>query len=165
MLTYARRELSCALTSKLNDEVQVHVPETEWSKVIIESRIHLTIYLFVFALTINVDSILPLMFVSLLTLYGAWLGVYLAITQHAGLKQNITDHRLNSRTIHINPALRFVYRNMCFHAEHHIFPMVHYHALPTLLEEMFADTPTPYSSTIEAYKKIIPALWRQCGDP
>ena len=46
-----------------------------------------------------------------------------------------------------------------------MFPMVPYHALPELHKAMLADTPTPYRSTIEAYREIIPALRRQMQEP
>jgi fatty acid desaturase len=54
---------------------------------------------------------------------------------------------------------------MNYHVEHHMFPMVPYHALPALHEEMKADTPRPYNGFYEAYREIIPALLRQVKDP
>ncbi len=65
----------------------------------------------------------------------------------------------------MNPIFRFVYWNMNYHLEHHMFPMVPYHALPALHEEMKADTPKPYNGLIEAYREIIPAILRQVKDP
>ena len=32
----------------------------------------------------------------------------------------------------MNPISRFIYWNMNYHVEHHMFPMVPYHALPRL---------------------------------
>ena len=56
------------------------------------------------------------------------------------------DHRLNSRTVTTNPVFRFVYWNMNYHVEHHMFPMVPYYALPKLHDMMKHDTPAPYPS-------------------
>ena len=75
------------------------------------------------------------------------------------------DHRLNSRTVYMNPIFRFLYWNMNYHVEHHIFPTVPYHALPKLHEAIKADCPPPYPSSIAAYREIIPALLRQLKDP
>ena len=72
------------------------------------------------------------MYVGLPSLYGRWLAHFFAFTQHAGLAENVLDHRLNSRTVYMNPVLRFLYWNMNYHIEHHMFPMVPYHALPEL---------------------------------
>ena len=55
---------------------------------------------------------------------GPWLFMFFAITQHAGLKEDVLDHRLNTRTVYINPVFRFLYLNMNYHLEHHLFPPV-----------------------------------------
>jgi fatty acid desaturase len=66
----------------------------------------------------------------------------------------------------MNPVFRFLYWNMNYHVEHHMFPMVPYHALPKLHEVIKHDTPVPCASTIEAYfDEIIPALFKQQRDP
>ena len=65
----------------------------------------------------------------------------------------------------MNPIFRFLYWNMNYHVEHHIFPTVPYHALPKLHEAIKADCPPPYPSSIAAYREIIPALARQLKDP
>jgi hypothetical protein len=77
----------------------------------------------------------------------------------------VLDHPLNSRTVYMNPIVRFLYWNMNYHVEHHMFPMVPYHALPALHEEMKADAPRPYSGFLEAYREIIPAVLRQVKGP
>ena len=46
-----------------------------------------------------------------------------------------------------------------------MFPMVPYHALPALHEEMKQYCPTPYPSLWAAYREIVPALIRQTRDP
>jgi fatty acid desaturase len=65
----------------------------------------------------------------------------------------------------MNPIFRFLYWNMNYHVEHHIFPTIPYHALPKLHEAVKADCPEPYPSTIAAYREIIPTLARQLSDP
>jgi fatty acid desaturase len=65
----------------------------------------------------------------------------------------------------MNPVFRFLYWNMNYHVEHHMFPMVPYHALPRLHEAIKADCPAAYASTAEAYREILPALWRQRREP
>ena len=79
------------------------------------------------ALRSRCGSILPLMLIGLPRLYGAWHMVMVGLLQHGGLADNVTDHRLNSRTVYMNPVSRFLYLNMNYHVEHHMFPMVPYH--------------------------------------
>ena len=74
------------------------------------------------------------MFVGLPNLYGAWLMPIYGYTQHAGLAENVLDHRLNCRTVYMNPINRYLYWNMNYHVEHHMFPLVPYHNLPRLHE-------------------------------
>jgi fatty acid desaturase len=65
----------------------------------------------------------------------------------------------------MNPISRFMYWNMNYHVEHHMFPMVPFHALPALHEAMKAECPPPYPSLWAAYREIIPAVLRQARDP
>ena len=65
----------------------------------------------------------------------------------------------------MNPVSRFLYWNMNYHIEHHMFPTVPYHALPRLHEVMKEDCPPAYPSLWAAYRELIPALWRQWRDP
>jgi fatty acid desaturase len=120
----------------------------------------------VIALSVGLGSWLPVMLVGVLpVLYGSWLMYFFGITQDTGLAENVLDHRKNSRTIYMNPVFRFLYWNMNYHIEHHMFPMVPYHALPALHETVKHDMPEPYPSTLSAYREIIPVLWRQQTDP
>ena len=105
------------------------------------------------------------MFIGLPTLLGTWLMPVYGLTQHAGLQENVLDHRLNCRTVYMNRINRYLYWNMNYHIEHHMFPLVPYHALPKLHELIKEDCPKPYNGIIEAYKEIIPALLKQRKDP
>jgi fatty acid desaturase len=149
----------------LTAEEVTFIPEPERRRVVGEARAWVAIYLLVIALAISLGTFLPLMYVGLPSLYGRWLAHYFAFTQHAGLAENVLDHRLNSRTVYMNPLLRFLYWNMNYHIEHHMFPMVPYHALPRLHTEVRQDLPVPCSSTIAAYREIVPTLLRQMRDP
>jgi len=64
----------------------------------------------------------------------------------------VLDHRLNTRTVHLNPIARFIYWNMNYHLEHHMFPMVPYHALPRLHERMKTHSPAAYPSLWAAWR-------------
>jgi fatty acid desaturase len=152
-------------TGRLTEEEKTFIPDSERNKVYVIARIHIAIYVAVIGLAVWTWSILPLMYVGLPSFYGAWLYLTTGLTQHAGLAEDVLDHRLNARTVYMNPIVRFLYWNMNYHVEHHMFPMVPYHALPALHEEMKHDAPKPYAGFLEAYKEIIPALIRQVKDP
>ncbi len=159
------RNIFLHCTGRLTAEERTYIPETEAGKVIARARIYAIIYAGVFALSIFSGSLLPLMYVGLSSFYGAWLMVVYGLTQHAGLAENVLDHRLNCRTVYMNPIHRYLYWNMGYHVEHHMFPLVPYHALPKLHALVKADMPTPYNGLLEAYREIIPTILRQAKDP
>ncbi|MDA2974947.1 MAG: fatty acid desaturase, partial [Actinomycetota bacterium] len=105
------------------------------------------------------------LFIGLPTIYGAWLMVFFGLTQHAGMREDVLDHRLNTRTVMMNPLFRFLYLNMNYHVEHHIFPSVPYHALPKLHTEIRDQLAPPIPNTVAAYRQIFSALRRQSTDP
>jgi MocE subfamily Rieske [2Fe-2S] domain protein len=141
------------------------IPESEFPKVYLRARIYFLIYASVIGLSIYQRSILPLMLVGLTNLFGTWLMPIYGMTQHAGLAENVLDHRLNCRTVHMNLINRYLYWNMNYHVEHHMFPLVPYHALPRLHAAVKDDCPTPYTSIPNAWREIIPALRKQIKDP
>lgn len=152
-------------TGRIDPQVATYLPETEYTKVFFKARIYITIYAFVIGLSIYYGSILPLMFIGLPTFLGGWLMPIYGMTQHAGLQENVLDHRLNCRTVYMNPINRYLYWNMNYHVEHHMFPLVPYHALPKLHELVKDDCPTPYKSIYDAFREIVPTILRQRKDP
>jgi fatty acid desaturase len=141
------------------------MPLAEQRKMVWSSRAYVAIVGGTGLLAIAVGSFLPMMYVLLPRFYCGWHHQLVGLTQHAGLAENVKDHRLNTRTVYMNPVYRFLYLNMNYHIEHHMFPMVPYHALPRLHVAVKDQLPRTYSGVIEAYREIIPALIRQSRDP
>jgi fatty acid desaturase len=137
------------------------VPQSEWGKVQKVAIVHLSIYAATVALAVWMHSILPLMVIGLPRMYGAWHHIMTGLLQHGGLADNVIDHRLNSRTVYMNPVSRFIYWNMNYHVEHHMFPMVPYHALPRLHATIMGDLPTPTPSIAAGFREMWPAFKRQ----
>ena len=145
----------------LSEAEKTFVPEMERARAVRIARIWLAIYGATVALALTLGSWLPLMLVGLPRLYGAWHHVMTGLLQHGGLADNVTDHRLNSRSVLMNPVSRFIYWNMNYHVEHHMFPMVPYHALPKLHVMIKHDLPAPSPSILAGYREMIPAFLRQ----
>ena len=153
-------------TGRLSEEEKTFVAESEWGRVCFAARVWIAVHGGVILIAIATQSFLPLMYVGIAPVFmGSWLAHMFGLTQHAGLAENVLDHRLNSRTVYMNPIFRFLYWNMNYHVEHHMFPMVPYHRLPDLHRVLADDLPRPCTSTIDAYREIIPALFRQMKNP
>ncbi len=143
---------------------RTYVPESAFNSTYWHARVYLLIYGGTIAAAVAMGSFLPLMYVGLPSIWGRWLLMIYAMPQHAGLADDVLDHRLNTRTVYMDPISNFLYWNMGYHIEHHMFPMVPYHNLPKLHALMKADCPPPYRSLLEAHREIWPALIRQAKD-
>ncbi len=153
------------VAGRISAEELTYIPEEQFAMVFWKARIYALIYAAVIGLACYTHSILPLMYVGLPNLYGAWLVVLYGYTQHAGLAEDVLDHRLNCRTVYMNRVNRYLYWNMNYHLEHHMFPLVPYYNLPALHAIIKEDCPPPYGSILDAYREIIPAVLRQRKDP
>ena len=141
------------------------VPDSERGKVMWMSRAYLAIIAAVAAWCFAIGSIMPAMFIVLPRFYGGLFSQLFNLTQHAGLDEDIYDHRLNTRTVYLNPVFSFLYANMNYHIEHHMFPMVPFYRLPELHEMIKADCPPASPSLWSAWKEMVPALMRQRKEP
>ncbi len=135
------RHLFIHSAGRLTAEEATFIPEMERWKVYLVARVYLAIFAVVAAVCFSIGSILPAMLVGLPTFYGGFMTIFFGLTQHAGLAEDVLDHRLNTRTVYMNPLFRFLYWNMNYHVEHHMFPMVPYHALPRLHEAIKSRLP------------------------
>lgn len=149
---------------RLSSAERSFIPEMEQAKAIWAARYHVAIYLATLALSLSLLSWLPLMLIGLPRMYGCWHMLMTGLLQHGGLADNVTDHRLNTRTVYMNRISRFLYWNMNYHIEHHMFPMVPYHALPKLHELIKHDLPAPNPSIFHAFREMIAAFLRQRHD-
>lgn len=151
-------------TGRLTEEEETYIPDAERGRVTRTARATLVIYAVVIATALATSSIIPVVLIGGPRLYGTFMHMVYALTQHSGMGENVLDHRLNSRTVLMGPINRFLYWNMNYHVEHHMFPMVPYHRLPELHEELKRDLAPPYPSIWAAYKEILPAVIRQLKD-
>lgn len=150
---------------KLNAMELELIPESEQRKLFWEARLFMFVYSGLIALSFYLGTILPLMFVGLPAFYGFYFNTLLVSTQHMGLYEDMTDHRLCARTFYTNPFLRFLYSNMNYHMEHHMFPMIPYYNLPALHAEIKHDCPAAALSFPSAVRETFIALWREREDP
>ncbi len=150
---------------RLTAEERDFVPAEEAHKVYRTSRIWLAIYAATVATAVATGSWLPVVLVGGPRVYGTFMHLVYGLTQHAGLGENVLDHRLNTRSVRMNAVNRFLYWNMNYHVEHHMFPMVPYHRLPELHAEIARDLAPTYPSIWSVYREMVPVVLRQLKDP
>ncbi|MBI1776687.1 MAG: fatty acid desaturase [Proteobacteria bacterium] len=141
------------------------VPEAERPAIVWSARAMLAGYAAIILASAALQSWMPLVYTFGARMSGAWLHMLAAYTQHAGLPENVDDFRVNTRTIISNPILRFLYWNMNYHIEHHMFPLVPFYHLPKLHRLIKDDLPAPYRGFPDAWLEIVPVLIAQRRDP
>ena len=99
-------------TGGISEQEKTFIPASDFPKVYRNARIYLAIYLVVIASAVVMRSWLPVFLFVLPQFFGTWLMIIQNTPQHAGLAENVLDHRLNCRTVYMNPLSRFIYWNM-----------------------------------------------------
>ena len=79
--------------------MKVCIPENERSKCRWSARSHVFIWVVTIFCSIYFQSWLPVLFIVLPNFYGKTLVMLMGLTQHAGLQEDIKDHRLTTRTV------------------------------------------------------------------
>lgn len=97
--------------------------------------------------------------------YCDWLQLLCAAPQHAGLSPDVADFRLCTRTYTCGPFPAFLYWNMQYHVEHHMFPAVPFYRLPELRRAIAADLPPATHGLWATWRHLLPILRRQREEP
>ena len=140
------------------------IPDDKKKDCINSSRLFVALWLVIIFCSIILNSLLPIL-LFLLPKCFASLNMVWGLTQHMGLKEGIKDHRFSTRSIRLNPIFSFLYWQMEYHIEHHMFPQVPSYNLPKL-HEMIKDQMPPIRKGLwGAYKEILPALFKQAKNP
>lgn len=92
--------------------------------------------------------------VNMAPFIGTWITFLLALGQHYGMELNGDDFRNNSRTVLLGPIMSFLYWNMNYHVEHHMYPGVPYYNLPKLRAEVEEDLSPPIRGFASLTKEI-----------
>lgn len=97
--------------------------------------------------------------------YGGWLLYLCNNAQHVGLVDEVDDYRLCTRTIILNPVVRFLYWHMNYHIEHHMYAAVPCYNLGKLHALIKDDLPYCPNGIIDTWRQILPIIKKQRADP
>jgi fatty acid desaturase len=86
-------------------------------------------------------------------------------TQHIGLHPNTNDFRFNCRTFTLHPFIRFLYWQMNFHIEHHMYANVPCYNLAELHETIKHDLPPTPEGIVGVWDVIGEILRQQKNNP
>lgn len=141
------------------------IPEQEMPQATRNARWMLVGYGVVIALSLILQSWVPVVMLLLPRLVGGPAVGLFRVTQHAGMAMNVQDHRFTTRTFYTNRLFQFLYFNMNYHVEHHMFPLVPFYHLPALHELIKDQLPAPVDGLDRVLAEIIYAVSRQTTEP
>jgi len=108
----------------------------------------------------------PLIFIfNLGTQYCSWLSFLCNNPQHYGLSPDVPDHRLCCRTFTCSWLPAFLYWNMQYHVEHHMFPAVPFFNLPKLRKAIEHDLPPAPHGLQATWKQMLEIHRQQQSNP
>ena len=129
-----------------------YIGPSERVAVVREARLHLASYLAVAVISVAAGSTAVLWFWAVPVVLGQpMLRLYL-LAEHTGCPM-VPDMLANSRTVHTSAVVRFLAWNMPYHAEHHAYAAIPFHALPrahAALAPYIREQPSGYASVHRA---------------
>ena len=153
-LPYWRERLTTTLAHAAGQVREPFIPSSHQGRVVREARILLAFYGVLAALSVAAGSWLAVGYWLAPVLIGQpFLRLYL-LAEHTGCPL-VPDMLRNSRTTRSNALVRWLAWNMPYHAEHHAYPALPFHALPgahALLKEHIAVQASGY---LAAQRQII----------
>lgn len=105
-----------------------------------------------------------ILIVTLAPFYCGWLAHLCVYPQHVGLMQNSNDFRLCCRTYTCHWLPGFLYWNMQYHIEHHMYPSVPFYNLPRLRKAIESDLPPASHGLWDTWKEVLAICEKQKKD-
>ena len=155
--TVLKEKLLIAISGKFNDEwsnaiftadqIKVRKQVVNWD------RFHLIFHLCVIIGSILLKLWMLPVLVTLGRFIANWWIFLIGATMHAGLRDNINDFRLNTRTIKLDPFSQYLRWHMNYHIEPHMFAAVPCYNLAKLYRVVKSDMPER-RSLLQAWREM-----------
>ena len=128
---------------RFSSTVREFTPESELPRMMMSTRYCLAIYLGLGIISYLMTWYWPLYLIVLPRIIGGPVMNMYILIQHAEMAENQPNIVQSTRSFRTNRFGRFIYCNMNYHIEHHLYPMVPFSALPNLSETLKEQLPTP----------------------
>jgi fatty acid desaturase len=150
---------------RLTDEERTFVPVSRVGQLEWGARAFLAGYLCVVAIALLTRSWFIIASFPVARLAGGWVVQLFINSQHMCMAEAVPDHRFSTRSLACGLPTRLLYWNMSFHIEHHLYPGVPFHALPSVNELIRHQLPRPVRGAWAANAEILAVIRRQTKDP
>ena len=143
------------LYSELPDEAAQAV---NWARTVL--IFHLAVIVFAFSINQPVLALI----ISGSRFIGGWLFYFASSPQHCGLQTDTSDYRKCVRSITLDPFTEFIYWNMNWHLEHHMYTSVPCYNLKKLHRLISDESPKP-KNLVGAWKEMRYIFRKQLENP
>ena len=101
--------------------------------------------------------------------FGYWFTGFFSrgcgMQQHIGLTPNVPDWRVSCHTMTMRAPVSFLYWNMNYHIEHHMYAAVPFFKLKKLHKAIEHDTPKPVGGFFRGFAHVVGIQKKQREDP
>ena len=132
------------------------LPRIKW-----EARAFLAVYLGGAAAAVATGALWPVYYLVIPRLFGGVAMQLFTVIQHAEMQADEPDLRKSTRSFTTNRLGRFLYMNMNHHVEHHLYPLVPFHAQPALNAVLGEQLPTPDKGLFRTNGAVLGAVLRR----
>ena len=126
-----------------SDEIRRVTPVSELPRMRRNTQKFLMVYLALAIVSIWSGWLWPVLIIVLPRVIGGPIMNMFILMQHVEMAENQPNIVKSTRSFDTNWFGRFLYCNMNYHIEHHLYPTVPFHALPSLSKKLREQLPEP----------------------
>ena len=144
---------------KINNSEKNYIPESEIKSLVFESRMMLVGYILIMSLSIYFSSTFFLIYWLIPRILGEPFLRLVRMVEHTG-KDETPDMINNTRTSFPSAFLKFLYWNMPYHIEHHLYASVPFYKLPKFHKLIKPHTDEVEPSIFSVHIEIVKRIWK-----
>ena len=142
----------------LNHQEKEYIPSSEIPYLIRESRLMMIGYIVIAAISLFFSSYFILIYWIIPRLIGEPFLRLIRMVEHTG-KEETANMIKNTRTSHASNFLKFIYWNMPFHVEHHLYANVPFYRLKKFHNIIKTHTREFEPSVLSVHLEILKQIW------
>tara|TARA_B100000575_G_scaffold60715_1_gene46119 strand:+ start:1044 stop:2009 length:966 start_codon:yes stop_codon:yes gene_type:complete len=144
---------------KMSSSEKGYIPESEIKSLVLESRLMLLGYFFICMISLYFSTTFFLIYWLIPRILGEPFLRLVRMVEHTG-KDETADMIHNTRTSFPSSFLKFLYWNMPYHVEHHLYASVPFHKLPKFHKLVKPHTDEVEPSILSVHLEILKQIWK-----
>tara|TARA_B100000959_G_C14732769_1_gene521730 strand:- start:169 stop:789 length:621 start_codon:yes stop_codon:yes gene_type:complete len=143
---------------KINSSEKEYIPSSQINALILESRLMIFGYFIIFLVSIYFQTIFFLVYWFIPRILGEPFLRLFRMSEHTG-KEESPNMIANTRTSYPSRFVKFLYWNMPYHLEHHIYVNIPFHKLPAFHKTIKSKFSDLEPSIFHVHLGILKQIW------